>query len=326
MKHLCRIIVICALLIIKSTAYSQTTASQQGGYLTFTINEGASIVLHGNADHAAAYQWFRNGLKINGAISKDYTASTAGVYTVVAYNADGCPSPIADGVQIMINPNHPPVITPDTVVDLTVSITSTNTHASPGDSFTYVLTALNNSPITGTNVQVSYIIPQNLVYLPQPNNNGEITYDISTRKLTWNISKLRENDPTKLVITVKVLTPGVVQSIVNIKGKQVDPIMANNVDQTVQQVYPLVISNVFTPNGDGVNDTFVIPGLDTYSDTELTIINRWGNTVYQKTNYKNDWDGQGMVEGTYFYVLRAKNKAGVWDTYKGYLTLLRTRI
>jgi gliding motility-associated-like protein len=117
-----------------------------------------------------------------------------------------------------------------------------------------------------------------------------------------------------------------VQSIVNIKGKQIDPILANNVDQTVQQVYPLVISNVFTPNGDGVNDTFVIPGLETYTENEITIINRWGNVVYQKTNYKNDWDGSGLVEGTYYYVLRAKNKAGVWDTYKGYLTLLRTRL
>ncbi|MCC8424527.1 gliding motility-associated C-terminal domain-containing protein [Mucilaginibacter sp. UR6-11] len=322
MKHLCRIIVICALLIIKSTAYSQTSASQ-GGYLTFTIDEGASIVLHGNADHAAAYQWYKNGVKISGSISKDYVANTEGVYSVVAYNAEGCPSVTADGVRIIINPKQ--VTTPDTVVDLAITISSSNIHASPGDSFTYVLTANNNSPISGTNVQVSYILPQNLVYLPQP-NNGEITYDIATRKLTWSISKLNENDPTRTVITVKVLAPGIVQSVVNIKGKQIDPIMANNVAQTVQQVYPLVITNVFTPNGDGVNDTFVIPGLDTYPDNELTIINRWGNTVYKKTNYKNDWDGNGMVEGTYFYVLRAKNKAGVWDTYKGYLTLLRTRI
>jgi gliding motility-associated-like protein/uncharacterized repeat protein (TIGR01451 family) len=302
-------------------AYSQTP-SNQGGYLTFTINEGASIVLHGASVHAAAYQWFKNGVKISGAISKDYTAGTAGVYSVVAYNAEGCPSETSDGVNVVVRP----IVTPDTTVDLKISITSSNPHASPGDSFTYVLTAANNSPIAGTNVQVSYIIPQNLVYLPQPNNNGEITYDISTRKLTWNISKLNNNDPNKLVIIVKVLTPGIVESVVNIKGKQIDPILANNVDQTVQQVYPLIVSNVFTPNGDGVNDTFVIPGLETYSETELTIINRWGNTVYQKKNYKNDWDGQGMVEGTYFYVLSAKNKAGVWDTYKGYLTLLRTRI
>ncbi|GAA4103332.1 gliding motility-associated C-terminal domain-containing protein [Mucilaginibacter panaciglaebae] len=300
--------------------------SNQGGDVTYTINEGASIVLHASSLHASAYQWYKDGVKIVDAINKDYTATAAGMYSVVAFNAEGCPSEVSDGVKIIVKPDDPPVNLPDTVVDLAVTIASSNLHAAPGDSYTYVLVADNKSPITGTNVQVSYVIPENLVYLPQPNSGDLIKYNIATRTLTWNISQIKENDPAKLVITVKVLAPGMVQSIVNIKGKQIDPILANNVDQTIQQVYPLVITNVFTPNGDGVNDTFVIPGLETYSDTELTIINRWGNVVYQKTNYKNDWDGSGLVEGTYFYVLRAKNKAGVWDTYKGYLTLLRTRI
>ncbi|MES2376977.1 MAG: gliding motility-associated C-terminal domain-containing protein [Bacteroidota bacterium] len=306
------------MLIIKSEAYAQT----QSGYTTFNINEGATIVLHGSADHAAAYQWYKDGVKISGAISKDYTANTAGIYSVTAFNAEGCPSVMADGVRIVVNQ----ITKPDTVVDLMVNIKSTNIRAAPGDIFAYVLTANNNSPITGTRVQVSYVVPANLVYVPQPYDKGIVTYNPDTHKITWLLNEVKENDPINLVVAVKVLSAGKVESTVNIKGKELDPIMANNVDQTVQQIYPLVISNVFTPNGDGVNDTFVIPGLETYSDTELTIINRWGNTVYQKTNYKNDWDGSGLAEGTYYYVLKAKNKAGVWDTYKGYLTLLRTRI
>ncbi|WP_214073561.1 gliding motility-associated C-terminal domain-containing protein [Mucilaginibacter sp. dw_454] len=324
MKQLCRIMILCALLIGKSKVYSQTSTSQ-GGDLTFTINEGASIVLHASTDHAAAYQWYRDGVKIPGAINKDYTAAAAGMYSVVAFNTQGCPSDISEPVKVVINQQTTPVTPADTVVDLAVTIASSNVHASPGDSFTYILTANNKSPITGTGVQVKYVLPDNLVYLPAPGDDA-VKYDIATRTLIWSIGQITQNDPTKLVITVKVLTPGMVQSIVKIKGEQIDPVLANNVDQSVQQVYPLVITNVFTPNGDGVNDTFVIPGLETYSDTELTVINRWGNVVYQKTNYKNDWDGSGLVEGTYFYVLRAKNKAGVWDTYKGYLTLLRTRI
>lgn len=321
MRHLCRIIVICALLVIKSRAYAQAPVNQ-GGYTTFNINEGETIVLHGNADHAAAYQWYKFGVKISGATSKDYTANTAGIYSVMAFNAEGCPSVMADGVRVIVNPP----IKPDTLVDLKVNIKSTNLKAAPGDVFAYVLTANNNSPITGTRVQVSYVIPANLAYVSQPYDKGIVTYNPDTHKITWLLNEVKENEPINLVIAVKALAPGLIESVVNIKGKELDPILANNVDQTVQQVYPLVISNVFTPNGDGVNDTFVIPGLESYSDTELTIINRWGNTVYKKTNYKNDWDGSGMVEGTYYYVLRAKNKAGVWDTYKGYLTLLRTKI
>jgi gliding motility-associated-like protein/uncharacterized repeat protein (TIGR01451 family) len=321
MRFLCKIIVICALLIITGTAYSKTLANQ-GGYPTYTINEGTTIVLHGGSALAVAYQWYKDGVKINGAITKDYTADAAGIYTVVAFNAEGCPSDMSDGVHIIINP----VVKPDTVVDLQVTIHSTNTKASPGDSYAYVLTANNNSQIDGTHVQVSYTVPPNLVYVPEAGNKDKVVYDPATRTLTWSIAEIKQNDPITLTIPVKVLTPGIIQSVVDIKGKEIDPIMANNIDQTVQQVYPLVVPNVFTPNGDGKNDTFTIPGLETYSDNELTIINRWGNVVYEKTNYQNDWTGENLVEGTYFYVLRAKNKAGVWDVYKGYLTLLRTRI
>lgn len=313
------------MLINISKGYSKTW-SNQGGDVTYTINEGASIVLHASSINAAAYQWYKEGVRIDGAVNKDYTATVAGMYSVVAFNTGGCPSEVSDPVKVVVNPVTTPPVNPDTVVDLAVTIASSNMHAAPGDSYTYVLEANNKSPITGTDITVRYVLPENLVYLPQPGTGDVVKYDMATRTITWSISQIKQNDPTRLVLTVKVLTPGMVQSVVNIKGKQIDPVLANNVDQTVQQVYPLVISNVFTPNGDGVNDTFVVPGLETYSDNELTIINRWGNVVYQKTNYKNDWDGSGLVEGTYFYVLRAKNKAGVWDTYKGYLTLLRTRI
>lgn len=310
------------MLIITSKTYSQISgASPQNGYLTYTINEGSTIVLHGNADNAVAYQWYKNGVRINGAVSKDYTTDAAGIYTVVAFNAGGCPSEQSAGISVLVIPNP--------LVDLMVSIRSEKVYAVPGDNYdyiNYVLTANNNSKPNGTQVQVSYTLPPSLAYVPQAADAGIITYDAATRTLTWNINKLKENDPKTRTITVKVLLPGVIESVVDIKGKEPDPILANNIDQIVQQINPLTIPNAFTPNGDGVNDTFFIPGLETYSETELTIINRWGNNVYEKKNYKNDWTGEGLVEGTYFYVLRAKNKDGIWNIYKGYLTLLRTRM
>jgi len=195
----------------------------------------------------------------------------------------------------------------------------------PGDDYNYIITANNNSVANGTQVQVSYQLPPQLTYIPSATNNGTVFYNAATRVLTWSINELLENQPKNLTITVKVLEPGTILSSVDIKGKQTDPIMANNVAQAVQQVNPLIIPNVFTPNGDGINDTFFIPGLDTYTETEITIINRWGNDVYEKKNYKNDWTGNGLVEGTYFYILKAKTIAGVWDVYKGYVTLIRSK-
>lgn len=65
------------------------------------------------------------------------------------------------------------------------------------------------------------------------------------------------------------------------------------------------IPNAFTPNGDGVNDYFVIPGSERFDRMELSIFNRWGNEVYRSNNYNNDWAGLNLHEGVYYYQLRA---------------------
>jgi gliding motility-associated-like protein/uncharacterized repeat protein (TIGR01451 family) len=320
MKYLYKAIVMWGLLIITSTAgYSQSLGIPP--LLTFKINEGTTIVLHGSSIGAAAYQWYMNGVKINGATGKDYTTGQAGVYTVIAYNAEGCPSVQSSGVQVIVNP-----LKPDTTVDLAITIQSTNTNASPGQTYNYIIVANNNSTPTGTQVKVTYVLPPQITYEPQNGvGSGTVSYNPATRLLTWNINELTTDRPVSLTVPVRVLQPGVIESTVDIKGKQPDPILANNMAQTVQQVNPLIIPNVFTPNGDGINDTFFIPGLDTYTENEITIINRWGNDVYEKKNYKNDWTGNGLVEGTYFYILKVLTLAGNWDVYKGYVTLIRTK-
>lgn len=71
---------------------------------------------------------------------------------------------------------------------------------------------------------------------------------------------------------------------------------------------PLKIPNGFSPNGDGINDTFTIPGVDYYEHAELSVFNRWGGMVYHNLSYKNDWIGTSMnleplVDDTYFFTL-----------------------
>lgn len=86
----------------------------------------------------------------------------------------------------------------------------------------------------------------------------------------------------------------------------------------------LMIPNLFTPNGDGNNDTFEIRGLEFFDANDLVIVNRWGNEVYKSGNYQNNWTGEGLNEGTYYYVLRVKaDAAAAWQVYKGYITLIR---
>ncbi|MCK7555990.1 gliding motility-associated C-terminal domain-containing protein [Chitinophaga sedimenti] len=66
---------------------------------------------------------------------------------------------------------------------------------------------------------------------------------------------------------------------------------------------------VFTPNGDGRNDRFVIAGLNQYVENELIIVNRWGNEVYRQRNYQQNWEALKLHEGTYYYLLRVKKAA-----------------
>ena len=94
------------------------------------------------------------------------------------------------------------------------------------------------------------------------------------------------------------------------------------VNVTVSATSLLQIPNLFTPNGDGINDVFEIRGLDKFLQNELIIVNRWGNEVYHKTNYQNNWTGEGLNEGTYYYVLKVKTTE--WQVIKGYITLMRT--
>lgn len=51
------------------------------------------------------------------------------------------------------------------------------------------------------------------------------------------------------------------------------------------------ISEAFTPNGDGINDTWVISNIENYPNSLIRVFNRWGTEVFVSRNYQNDWDG-----------------------------------
>ena len=86
----------------------------------------------------------------------------------------------------------------------------------------------------------------------------------------------------------------------------------------------LVAKNLFTPNGDGKNDTWIIDDLSNYSSCTVQIYNRWGVLVYSAEGYANDWkgtyQGNALPEGGYFYSVDCSEE-GVSGT--GSITLLR---
>jgi gliding motility-associated-like protein len=66
----------------------------------------------------------------------------------------------------------------------------------------------------------------------------------------------------------------------------------------------ILVPNVITPNNDGINDYFYIHGLEKYSSTMLTIYDRNGRIVFTSNDYQNDWTGDKLSDGSYYFVLR----------------------
>ncbi|MEM9921425.1 MAG: gliding motility-associated C-terminal domain-containing protein, partial [Bacteroidota bacterium] len=87
----------------------------------------------------------------------------------------------------------------------------------------------------------------------------------------------------------------------------------------------LTVFNGFSPNGDGVNDTFVILGIENFPDNRVLIFNRWGNEIFNQRGYTNalgwngQWKGKDLPDGTYFYLI----DTGEGNTVSGYVQIHR---
>jgi gliding motility-associated-like protein len=98
----------------------------------------------------------------------------------------------------------------------------------------------------------------------------------------------------------------------------------------IKNCFDFFIPEGFSPNSDGINDLFVIRGIDYYPKNTFQIFNRWGNKVFEMTSYKNTWNGSSTLGvrvlgnelpvGTYFYVLDLGDNSPV---YKGTIYLNR---
>lgn len=91
---------------------------------------------------------------------------------------------------------------------------------------------------------------------------------------------------------------------------------------------PLNVPNIFSPNGDGANETFKIEMVPGVESLEMTILNRWGTVVYNGDAGVQGWNGKynekNVPEGVYFYVVREKSVGQNHITeHKGTVTLVR---
>ncbi|RZL09122.1 MAG: T9SS type B sorting domain-containing protein, partial [Hymenobacter sp.] len=122
-----------------------------------------------------------------------------------------------------------------------------------------------------------------------------------------------DGSPLSVVASHRYLRPG--RYTVRLSGSSTDscPVQAS----IVVEVLDFQAPNIFTPNHDGANDTFQLPGLPASS---IQIFNRWGRRVYAADRYANDWDGADQAAGIYYYLLQP---TGCATTIKGWVELVR---
>jgi gliding motility-associated-like protein len=97
------------------------------------------------------------------------------------------------------------------------------------------------------------------------------------------------------------------------------PLVSSSNNACVEFANNLVFYNVVTPNGDGLNDEFIIKNVELYSGTTLTVFNRWGKEVYKGSNYRNTYDGANSPAGVYYYQFQLAGG----QSYKGWFEVVK---
>lgn len=249
---------------------------------------------------------------------------------------------ISNGVKVW-GPDTPPTDNPDDedetpdvpVVDnytLSVTKVADENRVTAGSTTTFTITVKNNGPET---------IPSgDKVFLTEKPGAGvtierfEVVSGPATIQNNGNRATITTNgelakDQTIVVrvhAKVDVMATGSITNGIAVWNQTKNPDLDTPDDETETSPIPvdseLFIPNMFTPNGDGLNDRFVIRGIQQYNQRELIILNRWGTQVYNNKNYNNDWDGSNLIEGTYYYILRVKGQ-GDWIVKTGPIAIVR---
>jgi gliding motility-associated-like protein len=101
-----------------------------------------------------------------------------------------------------------------------------------------------------------------------------------------------------------------------------DTLIITVIEPTVGEDVNLEITEVFTPNGDGVNDEWIVGNMANLRNYRLQVFDRRGIVVYTTDQYENDWqgtyNGSPLPEGTYWYIIRTDQRS-----YSGAITIIR---
>ncbi|MDJ1468491.1 gliding motility-associated C-terminal domain-containing protein [Cytophagaceae bacterium DM2B3-1] len=153
--------------------------------------------------------------------------------------------------------------------------------------------------LQGTEIEIKGSVSSDVVTLKWEQLLGpsEATLE-NADALTVHISNLKEG-------TYKFSLTGT-----NSNGESATAAIEVRVTTNPSGAYVLVPKKIFTPNGDGFNDTWDIQYISTRPNYTVIIMDSKGKKLVEKTNFTSDevWDGQGAGYGAYYYVIKDENQ------------------
>ncbi|MGZ3902915.1 MAG: T9SS type B sorting domain-containing protein, partial [Bacteroidia bacterium] len=300
-------------------------------------------------------------------VGSSYTPSGLSVGSTTYYISDstllGCKSVSSTSVTITVNPNPTlsgtPTQSPAQCGDLNGSITGVT--ATGNGPFTYQWYS-GSTPITGANGDSLANIGAGIYWVQIKDQNGcmvdtaQVKFTISSTSAvsaSFTPSVTQGNAPVTVTFTngstgattyqwifgngvTSSDTSSSVQATYTASGTYTVVLIASNAGgcsevathTIIVDAEPSIeIPNVFTPNGDNINDVFFIKTIG-ITDLHADIYNRWGTHIYTLNGVSGTWDGTNTrneqnTDGTYYILLKAKDFNGKKYEKQGYVTLVR---
>jgi len=248
------------------------------------------------------------------------------ILQLIANSAKFCPVSL-DLVKITID-KKPIVLTtqPDAIcsgnsTELTVSgansyfwtpgnMTGSSVTVSPNETTKYTVVGISNKGCLDTTQILVVVKPSPVVSLTASETEVYIGDEVYLQAdgadfYTWNISELFGNQGS-LIITENTYVEVIGEASNGCIGK-------DSVEIKILGYHALKIPEGYSPNGDGIHDTFDIIGIEAFPSNLFKVYNRWGSLVFESKGYHNEWNGysnsnlvngkEPMPEGTYYYVL-----------------------
>jgi len=229
----------------------------------------------------------------------------------VQLNASGTGTFIWSPATSLNNPNiSNPFASPETTTTYTVTLT--DPYGCKNSDQINIEVRVQPIANAGPDQELHYIFYTNFEATP-PGTNQTGTWTILSGE--GNITDLES--PSSQVSELGLEINSFIWTVTN----GICPVSSDTMNIKVNN---LIIPSLITPNLDGINDYFVILGLESFGKTSLIVFNRWGSRVYENDDYDNSWYGideneNPLPEDTYFYILKPEKSI----TIKGYIVIAR---